>query len=183
VRASSTLEARGGFEACRHASQAADARRSASGAPPTRSCSTTANSGREATCAHRDPASHLEARCGRATRGSLEASRSLAHLSAAPCAGAVPHIDRRPLSERSQPLPDPRGHATGDLHQYLASAALGAVASEVNAERVAWGERDGSRSRANSPRRRALATDLRVEHGRRRLHALVAHGLAMPLAA
>jgi hypothetical protein len=88
ARASSSLEARGGFEGCRHASQAADARRSASGVPPTRSCSTTANSGREATYAHHDPASHLEARCGRAMRGSLEGSRSRVATSQRPHAPA-----------------------------------------------------------------------------------------------
>jgi hypothetical protein len=60
----------------------------------------------------------------------------LDHVSAAPRAGAVWHLGGL-LAESPQPLPDPRGHASRDLHQHLASAALGAVASEVNAEREA----------------------------------------------
>jgi hypothetical protein len=58
-------------------------------------------------------------------------------LSAAPSAGAVWRFGWPLAKEAAQPLPDPRGHATRDLHQYLASAALGAVASEVKAEREA----------------------------------------------
>jgi hypothetical protein len=58
------------------------------------------------------------------------------YLSAAPRAGAVRRLGRAP-TELPQPLPDPRGQATRDLHEHLASAALGAVASEVNAEREA----------------------------------------------
>ena len=59
------------------------------------------------------------------------------NLSAAPGAGAVRRFGWPLAKEAAQPLPDPRGQATRDLHQYLASAALGAVASEVKAEREA----------------------------------------------
>ena len=59
------------------------------------------------------------------------------HRSAAPGASAIRRFGRPPLAKLTQPLPDPRGQASRDLHRYLASAALGAVASEVNAEREA----------------------------------------------
>lgn len=73
------------------------------------------------------------------------------NLSAAPCAGAVRRFGWPLAKEAAQPLPDPRGQATRDLHQYLASAALGAVASEVKAkERL--GRRNGSRSEFIGPR-------------------------------
>ncbi len=59
------------------------------------------------------------------------------YLSAAPGAGAVRRSGWPLAKEAAQPLSNPRGQATRDLHQYLASAALGAVASEVKAEREA----------------------------------------------
>ncbi len=59
------------------------------------------------------------------------------YLSAAPGAGAVRRFCWPLAKEAAQPLSDPRGQATRDLHHYLASAALGAVASEVKAEREA----------------------------------------------
>ena len=58
--------------------------------------------------------------------------------SAPPRAGAVRRFVRAP-TEFAQPFPDPGGQATRDLHEHLASTALGAVASEVNAEREARG--------------------------------------------
>ena len=72
ARASSRLGARGGFEGCRHVVQAAAVRRSTFGVLATRSCSRTANYGREATCARHDRASLRQARSRRAPKGSLE---------------------------------------------------------------------------------------------------------------
>jgi hypothetical protein len=70
---------RGDVEGCRHASRAADARRSASGVPATRSCSAPATDRRERTYARHDRASHLEAPSRRVVRGSSEASESRGH--------------------------------------------------------------------------------------------------------
>jgi len=66
------------------------------------------------------------------------------HLSAAPGAGAVRRFGRAP-AEVPQPLPDPGGQATRDLHEHLASTALGAMASEVT-RKERLGRNHGSRS-------------------------------------
>ena len=46
-------------------------------------------------------------------------------------------LGRLLLAQLPQPLPKPHGVATQDLHGYLASTALGAATSEVNAKKEA----------------------------------------------
>ena len=60
----------------------------------------------------------------------------------------TPGISKLFVVEHREVLRKARGQATRDLHRHLASAALGAMASEVNAEREAR-ETQCSRLRAN----------------------------------